>query len=116
WQHASAAKIADAVIHGLIDRVRIDTPPTEDMTRYRQGATVTIRTHDGRSQTSTVLAPKGAAVLGLAWQDIDAKDRNLVPMEDIPGKEMTASRALLHDFRRADGVAGLIHALCSVPG
>ena len=43
WVHASPAKIADPVIHRLIDLVRVGPPPTEDVARYRQGATVTIR-------------------------------------------------------------------------
>ena len=28
WDHASAAKIADPVIHRLIDRVQVGAPPT----------------------------------------------------------------------------------------
>ena len=46
WGHAAATKIADPVIHRLIDKVRIGPPPTENVARYRQGATVTIRTTD----------------------------------------------------------------------
>ena len=49
WAHAGPAKIADPVIHALIDKVRVGPPPTENAERYRQGATVTIRTRDGRS-------------------------------------------------------------------
>ena len=43
WIHAGAAKIADPVIHALIDKVRVGAEPTEHLARYRQGATVTIR-------------------------------------------------------------------------
>ena len=53
-------KIADPRIHRLIDKVRVGPPPTENAARYRQGATVTIRTTDGREVTNTVYAPKGA--------------------------------------------------------
>ena len=76
WEHASAVKIADPVIHGLIDRVQVGAPPAEDVARYRQGATVTIRTHDGRTVTHTVYVPKGAAALGIAWSDVDDKYRS----------------------------------------
>src|SRR5229473_373654 len=77
WAHASAEKIADPRIHRLIDKVRVGPPPSENAARYRQGATVTIRTTDGRNVTSTVYAPKGAGILGIAWTDIDAKYRTL---------------------------------------
>jgi 2-methylcitrate dehydratase PrpD len=66
WVRATAAKIADPVIHQLIDRVRVGPPPTGNTERYRQSATVTIRTTDGRVSTSTVLAPKGAGAGGIA--------------------------------------------------
>jgi len=54
WVHATQAKIADPVIHRLIEKVRVGPPPSADVERYRQGATVTIRTTDGRTSTSTV--------------------------------------------------------------
>ena len=79
WVHASAAKIADPLIHQLIDKVRVGAPPTENVERYRQGATVTIRTKDGRIATNTVYAPEGAGCRGIAWADVDAKYRTLVP-------------------------------------
>src|SRR5205823_12045110 len=52
WAHASPQKIADPVIHALIDKIRVGPPPAEDAARYRQGATVTIRTSHGREATS----------------------------------------------------------------
>jgi 2-methylcitrate dehydratase PrpD len=107
WVHASAAKIADPAIHRLIDRIRVGEPPTENAAQYRQGATVTIRTHDGRTSTSTVYLPKGAAALGIAWSDVDAKYRTLVPAAGVPIRELEASLALIHDFRRASNVSEL---------
>jgi 2-methylcitrate dehydratase PrpD len=41
WQHATAEKINDPVIHQLIDRVRVGPAPVDNASRYRQGATVT---------------------------------------------------------------------------
>jgi 2-methylcitrate dehydratase PrpD len=99
WVHATAAKIADPVIHRLIDKVRVGPPPSGDIARYRQGATVTIRTTDGRTSTSTVHVPKGAGMLGIAWDDIDAKYRTLVPFARLPDERIEASLALIHDFR-----------------
>src|SRR6202041_2370329 len=51
WVHCSPAKIVDPVIHRMIDKITVGPPPTENAARYRQGATVTIRTTDGRSST-----------------------------------------------------------------
>ena len=36
WANATPAKIADPVIHSLIDKVRVGPPPTENAARYRQ--------------------------------------------------------------------------------
>ena len=107
WVHASAAKIADPVIHRLIDRIVVGAPPTDNAARYRQGATVTIRTRDGRTSTSTVYAPKGAASLGIAWSDVDIKYRTLVPVVGLPGQAIEASLDLIHDFRHAANVSAL---------
>jgi 2-methylcitrate dehydratase PrpD len=107
WTHASAAKIGDSVIHALIDKVEVGTPPTENVTRYRQGATVTIRTHDGRVSINTVYLPKGAGALGLAWSDIDAKYRTLVPAAGLPDEAIEASLAIIHDFRAVADVSAL---------
>ena len=107
WVHASAAKIADPVIHRLIDKVRVGAPPGENAERYRQGATVVIRTRDGRSSSSTVHVPKGAAALGIAWSDVDAKYRTLVPAAGLPAKAIEASLSVIHGFRQAKDVTVL---------
>jgi 2-methylcitrate dehydratase PrpD len=111
WEHASAAKIADPVIHELIDRVQVGLPPSQDTARYRQGATVTINMRDGRSFTSTVYAPKGAAELGVDWRDIDAKYRALVPMAGMDASQLDASLALVHDIRRLTDITRLTDSL-----
>jgi 2-methylcitrate dehydratase PrpD len=107
WIHASAVKIADPVIHALIDKVRVGPPPTENAGRYRQGATVTIRTRDGRTSISTVFLPKGAGALGIAWSDVDAKYRALVPASGVPASKIEESLALIHDFGQVTNVAAL---------
>ncbi len=112
WAHASPAKIADPVIHGLIDKVRVGPPPSENAARYRQGAIATIRTRDGRSFTSTVYAPKGAGMLGIAWSDIDAKFRALAPLAGLDDRRIAGCLDLIHQFRRLDDVAPLIALLC----
>ena len=111
WAHATPAKIADPAIHRLIDKVRVGPPPEADAARYRQGATVTIGAKDGRSATSTVYAPKGAGMLGIAWADIDAKYRTLTPHAGLSGERIEASLALIHDFRRIERASALTDLL-----
>jgi 2-methylcitrate dehydratase PrpD len=113
WVHASPQKIADPVIHGLIDKVRVGPPPENNAARYRQGATVTIRTRDGRSATSTIYAPKGSGHLGIAWADIDAKFRTLVPLAGLPERRIEAMLDIIHDFARQGRVTALTDLLRS---
>jgi 2-methylcitrate dehydratase PrpD len=115
WAHAGPAKIADPVIHGLIDKVRVGAPPTGDAARYRQGASVTIRTRDGRSFTSTVYAPKGSGMLGIAWADIDAKYHALVPLAGLSAQQIEASLGIIHDFRRLAELSPLVSLLRPSP-
>lgn len=108
WVHCSPAKIADPVIHQLIDKIRVGPPPAEHAERYRQGATVTIQTADGRSVTSTVFLPTGSAALGIDWADIEAKYRTLMPNSGLAAEQIDASLAAIRDFRNASTVGPLI--------
>jgi 2-methylcitrate dehydratase PrpD len=111
WIHASAAKIADPIIHRLIDKISVGPQPTVNVARYRQGATVTIHTHDGRSFTSTVYVPKGAAMLGIEWSDIESKYRHLMPNSGIDAARIEASLAMIRDFSEVPNVSPLIELL-----
>ncbi|HEV2185830.1 MAG TPA: MmgE/PrpD family protein [Stellaceae bacterium] len=108
WVHCTPEKIADPVIHRLIDKITVGPPPTENAGRYRQGATVTIRTTDGRSSTATVFLPHGSAALGIDWADIEAKYLTLMPNSGLKQSQIEASLALIRDFRNATTVAPLI--------
>jgi 2-methylcitrate dehydratase PrpD len=111
WAHAGAAKIADPVIHRLIDRISVGPQPTADAARYWQGATVTIRTTGGGNFTSTVFVPKGAAMLGIAWSDIEAKYRALMPNSGLDRSRIDKSLALIRGFAEMPSVAPLIELL-----
>jgi 2-methylcitrate dehydratase PrpD len=111
WVHATAAKITDPVIHRLIEKVRVGAPPTEQVEQYKQGATVTIRTTDGRTFSSTVYAPKGAGVNGIDWADVDAKYRTLVPQSQMSAQQVDASLQVIHDFRHVSHVSALTDLL-----
>src|SRR5262252_5077772 len=111
WAHATEAKITDPVIHQLLDKVRVGAPPTDNVERYKQGATVTIRTKDGRTFSNTVYAPKGAGVLGIDWADIDAKYRMLVPKAQVSDRQVEESLKVIHDFRNVKHVSALLDLL-----
>jgi 2-methylcitrate dehydratase PrpD len=111
WVHCSPEKIADPVIHRLIDKVRVGPPPSENAERYRQGATVAIRTIDGREVTNTVFLPKGSAALGIDWADIDAKYRTLMPHSGLGTERIEASLTAIRNFANAAGVRPLIDLL-----
>ena len=111
WEHATTPKIADPVIHQLIDRVRVGAPPTAQVEQYKQGATVTIQTKDGQTFSSTVFAPKGSGLLGIDWADVDAKYRTLVPQAQVSEQQVEASLQVIHNFRQVTHVSALIDLL-----
>ena len=111
WVHCTAEKITDPTIHRLIDKITVGPPPSENAGRYRQGATVTIRTTDGRAVTNTVFLPHGSAALGIDWADIESKYRTLMPNSGLPAERIEQTLALIHDFRNAPGVSELVGLL-----
>ena len=111
WEHAGAAKIADPAIHRLIDLVCVGDPPEDDAARFRQGARVTIRARDGREATSTVYVPKGAGAVGIAWDDVDAKYRALVPRCGLSVQAVDESLAMIHELRRVSEMKRLAEVL-----
>jgi 2-methylcitrate dehydratase PrpD len=112
WEHATPEKIGDARIHALIGKVQIGPQPTEDVELYRQGATVTIEARGGRRATYAVLVPKGAAMLGVGWDDVAAKYRTLAPLAPMPAQTVETSLGLIKDLRSAPNVAALLTAIC----
>ena len=108
WVHCTPEKIGDPAIHRLIDKVQVGPEPTENRDRYRQGATVTIRTRGGRETSNTVFAPKGSGLLGIDWADIDAKYHALMPASGLSAVRIADSLAAIHGFRRLASVSPLI--------
>jgi 2-methylcitrate dehydratase PrpD len=111
FEHCTPEKIADPVIHRLIDKITVGPPPAENAARYRQGATVTIHTTDGRAFTSTVFLPHGSAALGIDWAGIEAKYRTLMPNSGLPGTRIEQSLAQIRDFKSAASVGPLVELL-----
>jgi len=111
WVHATAAKITNPVIQQLITRVRVGAQPTEHIEQYRQGATVTIQTKDGRTVSNTVYVPRGAGARGIAWADVDAKYHTLMPHAGVSAQQIASSLQVIHDFRRVSHVSALLTLL-----
>ena len=111
WIHASPEKIDDPVIHTLIDKVKVGPQPTENVSDYRQGATVTIEKNDGRTVTDTVFIPTGAGCLGIDWADIDAKYRALTPNAPLTNGQIETSLKSIHSFRDLPHASALIDLL-----
>lgn len=111
WAHAFEEKINNPAIRAMLPKVRMVDPPSENLERFKSGATVTIKTRDGRLHTSTVHAPRGSAVLGISWADIAAKYRSLVPYANLSGDNLELSLRVIRDFRRVRHVAELVDLL-----
>jgi hypothetical protein len=91
--------------------VRVGEPPTENLERYKSGATVTITTRGGRSHSSTVYAPRGAAILGIDWSDVEAKYRALTPYGKLSGGNLEGSMKVIRRFRELKNVSELTSLL-----
>ena len=111
WAHAFPDKINSPAIRGLLGKVRVADPPTENLERYKSGALVTIKTRDGRSHSNTVYAPRGAAIVGIAWADVEAKYRALAPFAKFSGGNLEASMPVIRNFRALKKVSELVGLL-----
>jgi 2-methylcitrate dehydratase PrpD len=110
WAHATTEKILDPVIHQLIDKIKIGEPPQNDE-RFRHGATVTIKTRDGRSFTSTVHAPRGSGARGIDWADVDDKYRILVAATGLSAQKIDDGLSFIHELRSARNISNLTSLL-----
>jgi 2-methylcitrate dehydratase PrpD len=113
WVHASPEKVADPVIGRLIDKLTVDPnpPPYPDRFPHHHGATVTIALRDGREFSSHVDFPRGSGPRGIAWADVDAKYRTLVPLSGLAPDRTEASLDVVHEFETVDTVSTLTRLL-----
>ena len=72
---------------------------------------MTIKTKDGKSHSSTVYAPKGAAILGIDWVDVEAKYLALTPYAKLSGNNLAASMKVIRNFRDVKNVSELVELL-----
>jgi 2-methylcitrate dehydratase PrpD len=111
WIHATEAKIFNPVVTRLMDMVEVDPAPPAVTYKWGWGGTVTIVTKSGARFTSTVDAPRGSAPRGIAWSDVDAKYRALMPDSKLPAKRIEESLSVIHGFEKVKNVAELIRLI-----
>jgi 2-methylcitrate dehydratase PrpD len=111
WAHAFEEKINNPAIRGLLGKVRVAAPPTENLERYKSGAVVTITTKDGRSYSNTVYAPRGSAAVGIQWTDVESKFRALVPYASLSDGNLETSMKVIRNLREAQKVSELVDVL-----
>lgn len=101
WVHATDAKIFDPSVTRLMDLVEVDPAPPPVKYTWSWGGTVTIVTTAGTRFTSTVDAPRGSAPRGIAWSDVEAKYRTLMPQSKLTSRRIDEILAMI---RRLEGV------------
>jgi 2-methylcitrate dehydratase PrpD len=111
WAHASPRKFMDPTIGRLLKLVQVGEAPSEDVGPFKQGATVTVKTRDGRSYTSTVYAPRGSAINGIDWSDVEAKFKALCPLAGMSVEDIEKCAQLLREFRDVGHMRELIALL-----
>src|SRR5690606_40710269 len=94
----SLANMVDPVIAQAQDKVVFDPnpPPLPDRFPHRHGGSVTILLKDGRTFSSTCVAPRGSGPRGVSWDEVNAKYRRLAPLAGLPAPQIEASLALRH--------------------
>ncbi|MEP7309832.1 MAG: MmgE/PrpD family protein [Acidobacteriota bacterium] len=111
WAHASEAKFHDPRITRLMDLVDVDPAPPAVKYAWSWGGTVTIVATSGARFTSTVDAPRGSGPRGIAWSDVEAKYRALMPESKLAGRRIDDILAVIHGFERAKNVSELTRLL-----
>jgi len=111
WVHATDAKIFDPAVTRLMDLVEVDPAPPPVQYRWNWGGTVTIVTTSGKRFTSTVDAPRGSAPRGIAWSDVEAKYRALMPQSALAPKRIDEILAVVRGLERVKQVSELTRLL-----
>jgi 2-methylcitrate dehydratase PrpD len=111
WVHATEAKIFNPVVTRLMDLVDADPAPPAVAYKWGWGGTVTVVTRSGARFTSTVDAPRGSAPRGIAWSDVDAKYRVLMPDSKLAATRIEESLSVIHGFEKVKNVTELIRLL-----
>jgi 2-methylcitrate dehydratase PrpD len=111
WAHATEAKIFNPAVARLMELVDVDPLPPAVAYKWGWGGTVTIVTKSGARFTSTVDAPRGSAPRGIAWDDVDAKFRALMPDSKLAKSRVEDVLSVIHAFENVTNVSELTRRL-----
>jgi hypothetical protein len=70
-----------------------------------------VKTSGGHSFSSTVYAPRGSAVNGIEWSDVDGKFKTLGPMAGISPSNIEKCTQVMHSFRDVKHVRELVELI-----
>ena len=96
WNHTTMEKVNDRVIVALQEKVRLEVVSQTDSGSRLKGGTVRITTKDGNEYSHTVDWPKGSAIRGIHWDDVDAKYSILVPRSGMSTEMVESSLQMIH--------------------
>jgi 2-methylcitrate dehydratase PrpD len=113
WEHAFPEKIQDPRIRSLFDRITRVDQDVPDKGRYKSGAIVKIETTDGRVIEHSIPYPKGAALRGISWADIQKKYQALMPFGGVAKSAIEESFALIRALPSIPSIQNLIGSLHS---
>jgi 2-methylcitrate dehydratase PrpD len=111
WVHATPEKLFDPALNPLMDMVEVDPNPPAVEYEWEWGGTVTLVTRSGVRFTSTVQAPRGSGPRGIAWADVDAKYRTLMPNSGLSRRRIEETLEMIHQFDRIEDVSLLTRLL-----
>jgi 2-methylcitrate dehydratase PrpD len=111
WVHATADKIFDPTVQGLMALVDPDPSPPAVETRWPWAGTVTIVTKSGARITRTVDAPRGSAPRGIEWKDVETKYRELMPQSKLPAERLEEILATIRGIENVNDVSKVTRLL-----
>lgn len=111
WEHAFPQKIQDPRIRSLFDKVFRDDQDVANKSEYKSGAIVRIETVAGQTFEEHVRYPKGAALRGIGWREIESKYQSLMPYGAVSATQIAKSISVIRDLEKQTDVRNLISTL-----
>ncbi len=111
WEHAFPEKIQDPRIRSLFDKVFREDVEVPDKAKYKSGAIVRIETVDGRAIEEHIRYPKGAALRGITWLEIETKYRSLMPHGGVAPQQISESLEAIRELEKLSDIRRFIDTL-----
>nr|WP_315592799.1 MmgE/PrpD family protein [uncultured Cupriavidus sp.] len=111
WEHAFPEKIQDPRIRSLFDKVFREDADVADKAKYKSGAIVRIEAVAGQIIEEHVRYPKGAALRGITWLEIESKYQALMPHGGVAKQQISESFEVIRALEKLPDVRRLIDTL-----